>query len=65
MAFIPLRDLLSIWHFKLIWLIGPRAMSERVNTVFIVSGNWGDSGLTSMGLAQEIGFTNQVKTKFV
>jgi hypothetical protein len=27
MAFIPLRDLLSIWHFKLIRLIGSRALS--------------------------------------
>jgi hypothetical protein len=31
MAFIPLRDFLSIWHFKLIGLIGLRAVSERVN----------------------------------
>jgi hypothetical protein len=30
MAFIPLKDFLSIWHFKLIGLIGPRAVSERV-----------------------------------
>jgi hypothetical protein len=30
MAFIPLKDFLSIWHFKLIGLIGPRAMGERV-----------------------------------
>jgi hypothetical protein len=31
MAFISLKDFLSIWHFKLIGLIGPRAVSERVN----------------------------------
>ncbi len=31
MAFIPLKEFLSIWHFKLIGLIGPRAVSERVN----------------------------------
>jgi hypothetical protein len=30
MAFIPLKDFWSIWHFKLPGLIGPRAMSERV-----------------------------------
>jgi hypothetical protein len=30
MAFIPLKDFLSIWHFKLIGLIGPRAVSKRV-----------------------------------
>jgi hypothetical protein len=30
MAFIPLKNFLSIWHFKLIGLIGPRAVSERV-----------------------------------
>jgi hypothetical protein len=30
MAFISLKDFLSIWHFKLIGLIGPRAVSERV-----------------------------------
>jgi hypothetical protein len=30
MAFIPFRDFLSIWHFKLIGLIGPRAVSEKV-----------------------------------
>ncbi len=36
MAFIPLKDFLSIWHFKLIGLIRPRAMGERVQswTVF-------------------------------
>jgi hypothetical protein len=27
-AFIPLKNFLSIWHFKLIGLIGPRAVSE-------------------------------------
>ncbi len=32
MAFIPFKDFLSIWYFKLIGLIGPRAVSERVNT---------------------------------
>jgi hypothetical protein len=31
MAFIPLKDFLSIWHFKLIGLISPRAVSERFN----------------------------------
>jgi hypothetical protein len=31
MAFIPLKNFLSIWHLKLIGLIGPRALSERVN----------------------------------
>jgi hypothetical protein len=30
MAFIPLKDFLSIWHFKLIGLISLRAVSERV-----------------------------------
>jgi hypothetical protein len=30
MAFIPLKNFLSIWHFKLVGLIGPRAVSERV-----------------------------------
>jgi hypothetical protein len=30
MAFIPLKNILSIWHLKLIGLIGPRAVSERV-----------------------------------
>ncbi len=30
MALIPLKDFFSIWHFKLIGLIGPRAVSERV-----------------------------------
>ncbi len=30
MAFIPLKNFFSIWHFKLIGLIGPRAVSERV-----------------------------------
>jgi hypothetical protein len=30
MAFIPLKNFLSIRHFKLIGLIGPRAVSERV-----------------------------------
>ncbi len=33
MVFISLRDFLSIWHFKLIGLIGPRAVSERVKNV--------------------------------
>ncbi len=32
MAFIPLKDFLSTWHFKPIGLIGLRAVSERVNT---------------------------------
>ncbi len=31
MAFIPLEDFFSIWHLKLIGLIGPRAVDERVN----------------------------------
>jgi hypothetical protein len=31
MAFISLKDFSSIWYFKLIGLIGPRAVSERVN----------------------------------
>ncbi len=31
MAFIPLKNILSIRHLKLIGLIGPRAVSERVN----------------------------------
>jgi hypothetical protein len=31
MAFIPLKNFLSIRHFKLIGLIGPRAVGERVN----------------------------------
>jgi hypothetical protein len=30
MAFIPLKNFLSIRHFKLIGQIGPRAVSERV-----------------------------------
>jgi hypothetical protein len=36
MAFIPLKDFLSIWHFKLTGLIGLRAVSERVNTTAAV-----------------------------
>jgi hypothetical protein len=32
MAFIPLKNFLSKWHLKLIGLIDPRAMSERVKT---------------------------------
>jgi hypothetical protein len=31
MAFIPLKNFLSIRHFKLIGLIGPKAVGERVN----------------------------------
>ncbi len=30
MAFISLKDFLSIWYLKLIGLIGPRSVSERV-----------------------------------
>jgi hypothetical protein len=30
MAFVPFKDFLSIWHFKPIRLIGPRAVGERV-----------------------------------
>jgi hypothetical protein len=30
MAFVPLKDFLSIWHFKLIGLICLRAVGERV-----------------------------------
>jgi hypothetical protein len=30
MAFIPLKNFLRIKHFKLIGLIGPRAVGERV-----------------------------------
>jgi hypothetical protein len=30
MAFIPIKNFLSIRHFKLIGLIGPRAVGERV-----------------------------------
>jgi hypothetical protein len=30
MAFIPLKNFLSIWNLKLIGLIGPGAVSERV-----------------------------------
>jgi hypothetical protein len=33
MAFIPLKNFLSIRHFKLIGLIGPRAVGERVIAV--------------------------------
>ncbi len=33
MAFISLKDFLSIWYFKLIGLIGPRAVSERVKNI--------------------------------
>ena len=48
MAFIPLKDFLSIWHFKLIGLIGPRAVSERVNpTEFVVYPN--QLNIQSMG----------------
>ncbi len=32
MAFIPLKNFLSFMHFKLIGLIGPRAVGERVNS---------------------------------
>jgi hypothetical protein len=31
MAFVPLKNFLSKWHFKLIGLIGLRAVGERVN----------------------------------
>ncbi len=31
MVFISLKDFSSIWYFKLIGLIGPRAVSERAN----------------------------------
>jgi hypothetical protein len=31
MAFISLKNFFSIMHFKLIGLIGPRAVDERVN----------------------------------
>jgi hypothetical protein len=31
MTFNPLRNFLSFWHFKLIGLIGPGVVSERVN----------------------------------
>jgi hypothetical protein len=34
MAFIPLKNFLSIWHLKLIGLIGPRAVSERVKLYY-------------------------------
>jgi hypothetical protein len=37
MAFIPLKNFLSIRHFKLIGLIGPRAVGERVNLAFILA----------------------------
>jgi hypothetical protein len=33
MAFISLKDFFNIWYFKLVGLIGPRAVSERVNVV--------------------------------
>jgi hypothetical protein len=33
MAFISLKNFLSIWHFELIGLIDPRAVSERVNVI--------------------------------
>ncbi len=35
MAFIPLKNFLCIRHFKLIGLIGPRAVGERVNQPFL------------------------------
>ncbi len=38
MAFISLKDFLSIWHFKLIGLIGLRAVSERVKGMYLVHG---------------------------
>jgi hypothetical protein len=36
MDFIPLEDFLSIWHFKLIGLIGPRAVGERVKQTYFL-----------------------------
>jgi hypothetical protein len=36
MAFFSLKDFLSIWHFKLIGLIGPMAVSEWVNALKFV-----------------------------
>ncbi len=39
MAFISLKDFLSILNFKLIGLIGPRAVSERVNPNILTSSS--------------------------
>ncbi len=36
MAFIPLKNFLSIWHVKVIGLIGPRAVSERVKQYVLI-----------------------------
>jgi hypothetical protein len=36
MAFISLKDFLSILYFKLIGLIGPRAVSERVKCPLLI-----------------------------
>jgi hypothetical protein len=42
MAFIQLKNFLSIRHFKLIGLIGPRAVGERVNygNTFFTAGTF-------------------------
>jgi hypothetical protein len=43
MDFIPLKYFLSIWHFKLTQLNGPRSMSERVKVTFPTSALKGPS----------------------
>jgi hypothetical protein len=56
MAFIPLKDFLSIWHFKLIGLIGPRAMSERVKRDLSNDTIFSQTNLTGQSLWIEEGF---------
>jgi hypothetical protein len=45
MAFIPLKNFFSIRHFKLIGLIGPRAVGERVKN----SEGRGGASIMQMG----------------
>jgi hypothetical protein len=51
MAFIPLKKVLSIWHFELIGLIVPRAVSERVNVIpFLIVPDGADFKNKLMGV---------------
>jgi hypothetical protein len=49
MAFIPLENFFSIWHYKLIGLIGPRAVSEWVK--YSQQHETGSKGLSQEKLA--------------
>ncbi len=46
MAFIPLKDFFSKWHFELIGLFSPRAVGERVKEVKF--GEYNESSVTSV-----------------